>query len=149
MIKYIKSGGGIANYNLQDEQVEWYSKDREYLYVLECTEDEFGVWSDAQEVSYEEIDLSAATSFILDSDQMKSYKPRLIEKIKKCASEKINALYPLYKQNNINELQGYTQSEKDAMWSYINEQREWSNTLEERVTSSISLRELNNIEKEI
>ena len=36
------------------------------------------------------------------------------------AQAEIQAVYPLWKQIYINELQGYTKDDKDAMWIFIN-----------------------------
>lgn len=54
--------------------------------------------------------------------QTKEKQDKILE-IKNAAGQKILDKYPYYKQLNINELQGYTQADKDSMWQFINQCR--------------------------
>ena len=53
-------------------------------------------------------------------------KPIKIQEIKNEANRIITTRYDYYKQININELQGYSQKEKEEMWDFINSIREQS-----------------------
>jgi hypothetical protein len=53
-----------------------------------------------------------------------------IRLIKGSCENKIFSVYPITKQLNINELQGYTQDDKDRMQKFINTCRERSDELE-------------------
>ena len=64
-------------------------------------------------------------------DALKSEKKRQIKAI---AERLILGKYPIYKQLNITELQGYTEDERSEMWEYINSIREQSNTFESEVS---------------
>jgi len=146
---YAKSQKQFAIHNLQDDEYEIFTKDGEFLVVVNAVDEKLAVWREAQDVEFEEIDENSAKVFIDESDQMKSYKPRLNSKLRSYFFDKIIQKYPIYKQNNINELQGYTQDDKDEMWAYIKALRDKSNELERRIIQSFSLKELNQIEMEV
>lgn len=54
----------------------------------------------------------------------------LLPFIKGSCHDRIVTFYDRDKQTNINELQGYTQQQKDTMWAFINACRQRSNDLE-------------------
>lgn len=62
----------------------------------------------------------------------------IIQIIKGSCKTHIFRYYSPEKQTNINELQGYTQEDKDQMWAFINACRARSNELEQLENPSIS-----------
>lgn len=61
------------------------------------------------------------------------------------AESVILAAYPIYKQININALQGYTQVDKDAMWVVINAARANSNAKEAAIVAAATIGAVNAI----
>lgn len=144
MVKYfISEVPNIALYNLDENECEIHTlNDGKTLFIVDTTEEKIAVWVEANENRVVEFSGWDGKSVQLDFT-----RARLVKKVRDNAAEAINALYPLYKQNNINELQGYTQADKDAMWIFINGQRDVSNTTEVHIAEAVSLKELQIIEE--
>ncbi len=66
--------------------------------------------------------------------------------IKALCNNLIEAYYPTYKQININELQGYTEADKTAMWAFINAKRDRSNVLESEIEELTTIEAVKNYE---
>jgi hypothetical protein len=80
---------------------------------------------------YEEWD-SKSEKWKINLDLLKESK---INEVKREAGMKINEQYGFHKQININELQGYTQKDKDKMWNFINSIRDRANTMINEINS--------------
>ena len=86
---------------------------------------------------------------VLNSIQIKFTKNRILEALRKKTNERIESEYPWYKQNNINELQGYSEEDKNSMWIFINSIRQETNNLEEQIKNALTLKQLKIIESEM
>jgi len=144
-MKYFVSDENIALYNLSEEECEIHTlQDGKTLFIVDASDEKIAVWMEANENR-----MSEFSSWDGNSIQLDFTKKRLVQKVRDKVAAAINTLYPLYKQNNINHLQGYTQTQKDEMWQFINEQRDYCNKQEVRIAEAISLKELQTIEEEI
>lgn len=145
-MRFFKSGESISLYNLSEQECELHTlSDRSDGFLVTATDEKIAIWLEANENRAVECD---GVEF-LNSVQMVFNKEKLLNKIRTKTNEAIEGLYPLYKQNNINNLQGYTQVEKDEMWAYINNHRDICNLYEIKIDESVTLKELKTIEEEI
>lgn len=144
---FIGTGVNIAMYNLLEDEFEAHTlEDGQNAFIIEADDEKIEIWKTANNnniVGFEVEDIA------LNSIQMKFTKNRILEALKKKANEHIENEYPLYKQNNINELQGYSEDDKNSMWVYINSIRQEINDLEERIKNALTLKQLKYIESEI
>lgn len=62
---------------------------------------------------------------------------KAIANIKANANSRIDAFYPIYRQMNINNLQGFVQADKDRMWAYINARRNYSDSREADINAAV------------
>lgn len=132
----------IAPHNLADDAMEVYDYGEYRVVRVEAEQADIDTWAAAQTVEL----VLAADADPAQSATMVDYKQRLLSKINRLTSEAITAAYPLYKQNNINMLQGYTEADRDAMWAYINEKRGACSAVGTAVESATTLAELQTIE---
>lgn len=144
---FIGTGVNIAMYNLLEDEFEAHTlEDGKNAFIIEADEEKIDIWKNANDnniVGFEVEDI------VLNSIQIKFTKNRILEALKKKANEHIENEYPLYKQNNINELQGYSEDDKNSMWVYINSIRQETNDLKERIKNALTLKQLKYIESEI
>lgn len=82
-------------------------------------------------------------------DVIKEKKVNLIKALKKKTFNLINEKYPNYKQININNLQNYTEEDKEKMWKFINRKREACNKTEEKIKRAKVIEILEKIEEKI
>lgn len=144
-MKYFTSIENIALYNLSEEECERHTlKDGKTLFIVDASDEKIAVWMEANENR-----MSEFSGWDGNSIQLDFTRERLVQKAREKVAVAIDTLYPLYKQNNINNLQGYTQTQKDEMWQFINEQRDYCNTQEVHIAEAISLKELQTIEEEM
>lgn len=142
---FISEVPNIALYNLDDEECERHSlNDGKTLFIVDATDEKIALWVEANENRVVEFEGWDGNSVQLDFT-----RERLVKKVRDNVAVAIDARYPLYKQNNINELQGYTQAQKEEMWQFINEQREHCNGVEMHIAEAVSLKELKSIEEEM
>ena len=76
----------------------------------------------------------------IDINNIDSLKEYLINMSKHIALNVILSQYDYSKQICVNELQGYIQKDKDNMWIYINNVRDWQNNKE------LEINDINDIE---
>ena len=144
-MKYFVSQEEISLYNLEQEECEIHTlEDKKTLFIVSADEAKIATWIEANGNRVSEFSAWDGKSVQLDFT-----KARLVQKLREKTSKAIEALYPLYKQNNINNLQGYTQEDKDAMWEYINNYRDICDQKEAAIAEAISLKELKIIEEEL
>jgi uncharacterized protein YwgA len=146
---FVVKSGRVALYNLTDDSVERYDTSIGAVYRLEALESEIDIFLSAQEADLEEMLIVEAYDIVKESPQFSERASRIIWKANERARDSIESIYPLYKQNNINELQGYEQADKDLMWQHINSQRDWSNLVEQRVGEAKTIKDLETIEMEV
>jgi hypothetical protein len=146
---FLVKSGRVALYNLADSGVERYDTSMGDVYRVEALESEVSTFLNAQEAELEEIVRVDAYDIVKESPQFSERATRIIQMVNEMARDSIESIYPLYKQNNINELQGYEQADKDLMWQHINSQRDKSNALEQRVQESKTIKDLEIIEMEV
>lgn len=145
-MRFFKSNESISLYNLSEDECEYHTLEGGVSGFLVTADDEkINIWLEANENRCAECE---GVEF-LNSVQMVFMRDKLLRKIRTKTNESIEGLYPLYKQNNINNLQGYTQEDKDIMWAYINNYRDICNAFEMRIEEAVSLREFKTIEEEI
>ena len=135
----------IAMFNLNEDEFEsHFLKDGRRAFVIDATDEKISVWKEANENNLIDCSLEEIRT---NSETLDFTKKRILEFINKKTAEFISAVYPLYKQNNINELQGYTQEDKDEMWAFINNERETVKDLELSIENASTLKELKTIEE--
>ena len=135
----------IAMFNLNEDEFEsHFLKDGRRAFVIVATDEKISVWKEANENNLIDCSLEEIRT---NSETLDFTKKRILEFINKKIGEIISAVYPLYKQNNINELQGYTQEDKDEMWAFINNERETVKDLELSIENASTLKELKTIEE--
>lgn len=135
----------IAMFNLNEDEFEsHFLKDGRRAFIIDATDEKISVWKEANENNLIDCSLEEIRT---NSETLDFTKKRILEFINKKAGEYIFAVYPNYKQNNINELQGYTQEDKEEMWAFINNEREAVKNLELSVENASTLKELKTIEE--
>ena len=135
----------IAMFNLNEDEFEsHFLKDGRRSFVIDATDEKISVWKEANENNLIDCSLEEIRT---NSETLDFTKKRILEFIDKKTGEFIFVVYPLYKQNNINELQGYTQEDKDEMWAFINNERETVKDLELSIENASTLKELKTIEE--
>lgn len=135
----------IAMFNLNEDEFEsHFLKDGRRAFVVDATDEKVAVWKEANENNLIDCSLEEIRT---NSETLDFTKKRILEFINKKTGEFIYAVYPLHKQNNINELQGYTQEEKEEMWSFINNERKTVRDLELLLQNASTLKELKTIEE--
>jgi hypothetical protein len=133
----------ISAHNLASESLERHDLDDGSTIVrVEGTSAQINEWKAEQIVELTE----AIGGDLTHSEQLRGYKERLKAKAGIKASEAINAAYPLYKQININALQGYDEAARSAMWEFINAERSLCNEREAAINAATALAELTAIE---
>ncbi len=144
---FIGTGVNIAMYNLLEDEFEAHTlEDGKNAFIIEADDEKIDIWKNANDnniVGFEVEDI------VLNSIQIKFTKNRILEALRKKANEHIESEYPWHKQNNINELQGYSEEDKNSMWVYINSIRQETNNLEEQIQNALTLKQLKNIESEM
>ncbi len=135
----------IAMFNLNEDEFEsHFLKDGRRAFVIDATDEKISVWKEANKNNL--IDCSLE-EIMTNSETLDFTKKRILEFIDKKTSEFIYSIYPIHKQNNINELQGYTQEDKEEMWAFINNEREMVKNLELSIKNASTLKELKTIEE--
>lgn len=135
----------IAMFNLNEDEFEsHFLKDGRRAFVIDATDEKISVWKEANKNNL--IDCSLE-EIMTNSETLDFTKKRILEFIDKKTSEFIYSIYPMHKQNNINELQGYTQEDKEEMWAFINNEREMVKNLELSIKNASTLKELKTIEE--
>ncbi|MFX4241506.1 hypothetical protein ACOL22_01810 [Aliarcobacter butzleri] len=135
----------IAMYNLLEDEFETHTlADGKTAYIVEANDEKIEIWKNANENNLIEVDINEIVS---NSMQLNFTKKRILEFIDKKTSEFIYSIYPIHKQNNINELQRYTQEDKEEMWAFINNERERVENLELSIKNASTLKELKTIEE--
>ena len=135
----------IAMFNLNEDEFEsHFLKDGRRAFVIDATDEKISVWKEANENNLIDCSLEEIRT---NSETLDFTKKRILEFINKKTGEFVSAVYPLYKQYNINELQGYTQEDKDEMWAFINNERETVKDLELSIENASTLKELKTIEE--
>lgn len=135
----------IAMFNLNEDEFEsHFLKDGRRAFVIDATDEKISVWKEANKNNL--IDCSLE-EIMTNSETLDFTKKRILEFIDKKTSEFIYSIYPIHKQNNINELQGYTQEDKEEMWAFINNERERVKNLELSIKNASTLKELKTIEE--
>ena len=144
---FIGTGVNIAMYNLLEDEFEAHTlEDGKNAFIIEADEEKIDIWKNANDnniVGFEVEDI------VLNSIQIKFTKNRILEALRKKANEHIESEYPWHKQNNINELQGYSEEDKNSMWIFINSIRQETNNLEEQIKNALTLKQLKIIESEM
>ena len=144
---FIGTGVNIAMYNLLEDEFEAHTlEDGKNAFIIEADDEKIEIWKTANNnniVGFEVEDIA------LNSIQMKFTKNRILEALRKKANEHIESEYPWHKQNNINELQGYSEEDKNSMWIFINSIRQETNNLEEQIKNALTLKQLKIIESEM
>jgi len=146
-VNFFRSSKNLALYNLEQDCVERHEVGDALVYRVEASQEELGLWLDAQTHEVFALTEEQAHELLEHSEQLLLRKERILEKTRVIAQRKILEQYPIWRQINISELQGYTQEEKEVMWSFINTQRGWVDAIETEVNSSLSLVKLDEIEK--
>ena len=146
-VLFFHASSNLALYNLEQDCVERHEVGDALVYRVEGTQEELEVWMGAQVHKITQLVEEEAYALLEHSEQLLLRKERILEKTRVIAQNKILEQYPIWRQINISELQGYTQEEKETMWSFINTQRGWVDDIEEAVNSSLSLVKLDEIEK--
>mgnify|MGYP000600246254 FL=1 len=143
----IGTGVNIAMYNLLEDEFEAHTlEDGKNAFIIEADDEKIDIWKNANDnniVGFEVEDI------VLNSIQIKFTKNRILEALRKKANEHIESEYPWHKQNNINELQGYSEEDKNSMWIFINSIRQETNNLEEQIKNALTLKQLKIIESEM
>lgn len=135
----------IAMFNLNEDEFEsHFLKDGRRAFVIDATDEKISVWKEANKNNL--IDCSLE-EIMTNSETLDFTKKRILEFIGKKTSEFIYSIYPMHKQNNINELQRYTQEDKEEMWAFINNERERVENLELSIKNASTLKELKTIEE--
>lgn len=135
----------IAMFNLNEDEFEsHFLKDGRRAFVIDATDEKISVWKEANKNNL--IDCSLE-EIMTNSETLDFTKKRILEFIDKKTSEFIYSIYPMHKQNNINELQGYTQEDKEEMWAFINNEREMVKNLKLSIKNASTLKELKTIEE--
>lgn len=135
----------IAMFNLNEDEFEsHFLKDGRRAFVIDATDEKISVWKEANKNNL--IDCSLE-EIMTNSETLDFTKKRILEFIDKKTSNFIYSIYPMHKQNNINELQGYTQEDKEEMWAFINNEREMVKNLELSIKNASTLKELKTIEE--
>ena len=135
----------IAMFNLNEDEFEsHFLKDGRRAFVIDATDEKISVWKEANKNNL--IDCSLE-EIMTNSETLDFTKKRILEFIDKKTSEFIYSIYPMHKQNNINELQRYTQEDKEEMWAFINNERERVENLELSIKNASTLKELKTIEE--
>jgi hypothetical protein len=144
---FIGTGVNIAMYNLLEDEFEAHTlEDGKNAFIIEADDEKIDIWKNANDnniVGFEVEDI------VLNSIQIKFTKNRILEALRKKANEHIESEYPWHKQNNINELQGYSEEDKNSMWIFINSIRQETNNLEEQIKNALTLKQLKIIESEM
>lgn len=144
---FIGTGVNIAMYNLLEDEFEAHTlEDGKNAFIIEADDEKIDIWKNANDnniVGFEVEDI------VLNSIQIKFTKNRILEALRKKANEHIESKYPWHKQNNINELQGYSEEDKNSMWIFINSIRQETNNLEEQIKNALTLKQLKIIESEM
>lgn len=88
----------------------------------------FGQWKNGDAINYNErnglkIEFITEQDFIKNTETKDKYLNLKIIELKNEANKKIIDTYPLYKQININALEGYSEDDKKEMWDFINDIR--------------------------
>lgn len=135
----------IAMFNLNEDEFEsHFLKDGRRAFVIDATDEKISVWKEANKNNL--IDCSLE-EIMTNSETLDFTKKRILEFIDKKTSNFIYSIYPMHKQNNINELQRYTQEDKEEMWAFINNEREMVKNLELSIKNASTLKELKTIEE--
>ena len=144
---FIGTGVNIAMYNLLEDEFEAHTlEDGKNAFIIEADDEKIDIWKNANDnniVGFEVEDI------VLNSIQIKFTKNRILEALRKKVNEHIESEYPWHKQNNINELQGYSEEDKNSMWIFINSIRQETNNLEEQIKNALTLKQLKIIESEM
>ena len=137
----------IAMFNLNEDEFEsHFLKDGRRAFIIDATDEKISGWKEANENNLIDCSLEEIRT---NSETLDFTKKRILEFINKKAGEYIFAVYPNYKQNNINELQGYSEEDKNSMWIFINSIRQETNNLEEQIKNALTLKQLKIIESEM
>lgn len=146
-VYFFRSVDNLALYNIREDYFERHEVEDALVYRLEATQEAIDIWISAQSYEVTQLTEDQARELLFSSKQLLLRKERILKKTRDTAQKRIFEKYPIWKQINISELQGYTQEEKEAMWNFINPQREWVDAIETEVNSSLSLVKLDEIEK--
>lgn len=145
MKAFIGLVANIALYNLSDIEFERHDLEGGRTgYLVDASDEKIAIWKEANSGNLEECEISLVTD---NSTQMAFMKKRILDGVRTKSGESILEKYPLYKQNNINNLQGYGEVEKVEMWDFINETRDGVTVIENQILASVSLAELKKIEE--
>lgn len=145
-MRFFKSNESVSLYNLSENECEIHTlQDSVNGFLITADDEKIAIWLQANENRAVECE---GVEF-LNGVQMVFNKEKILNKIRTKTNDAIEGIYPLYKQNNINQLQGYTQADKEEMWGYINNYRDICNTFEDKINEAVSLNELKTIEEEI
>ncbi|MBE0491096.1 MAG: hypothetical protein IBX44_02470 [Sulfurospirillum sp.] len=145
-MRFFKSSESVSLYNLDEEECDIHTlEDGSDGFLVTATDEKIATWLEANENRAVECEGGE----FLTSVQMVFMKDKLLNFIRTKTNKDIEGLYPLYKQNNINNLQGYTQVDKDEMWAYINNHRDICSAFEMRINEAVTLKEFKTIEEEM
>lgn len=112
--------------------------------IIPACDNKYLKWHDAETFDYIE-EMTDEEKSALDAQELAEAKAQQISDFKTATHAEIIAEYPIYKQININELQDFTQDDKDIMWKFINTKRDACNAFEEQINKCSSSDEIINL----